>query len=505
MNEPSRESALFPYLRAVRAHIRLVALLTLTTFAAATAYAAHRAPTYTATAEILVTPLAQDDHDFLGIQMIRDSGDPTRTVQTAASLIQTPAAALVTAQRLGSVTREAISSAVSVQPIGQTNIVGVSATAGTPARAALIANTYAASALAVRAAALKGQIAAAIADLTGRRAAADPARLAVLESVATGIDPTLSISLTAFPPTSRDGTGTKVIAAVALLAGFLIASIVALMLERLDRRISDEEELTSVYRLPVLASVPPLPRSLARARRPPSPFSAPAGVREAFRTIQVQLDQQDAPTKTVMVTSASNADGKTTSAINLAFALVAAGHPVILIDFDLRKPAVSDRLGLAADEPGLAGIVTTGARLEDVLVQAPGLGPLRVLPAGAGAGDLVLLDELSHRASRVLAEASRLADYVVVDTAPLGEISDALRLALEVEYLVVVARLGNTGRRSLEQLRDLLGRNDRVPDGFVVLGGHVDASGYDYRYGAIGAAATPPQRRRLNVRALLGD
>jgi Mrp family chromosome partitioning ATPase len=244
---------------------------------------------------------------------------------------------------------------------------------------------------------------------------------------------------------------------------------------------------------------------VARERQPPSPFSVPPGVREAFRAIQVQLDQRDGGRRTVMVTSASNSDGKTTSAINLAFALVAAGHSVILIDFDLRKPAVGDRLGLTGDEPGLAGLVTGGATLEEALVQAPGLGPLRVLPAGTGANDVVLLDELSRRASLVLAEASDLADYVVVDTAPLGEISDSLRLALEVEYLVVVARLGNTGRRSLERLRDLLGRNERVPDGFVVIGGAVDGGGYDYRYGAVTPAAAPVAGRRLSVRALLGD
>jgi capsular polysaccharide biosynthesis protein len=346
ISDAPREGAMVPYLRAVAKHARLVALLTLLTFAAATAYAVHRPPRYTAVANILVTPLPQDDRNFLGIQMVRDSGDPTRTVQTAASLIGTPQAALAASQQLGDITPAAVAAVVGVQPIGQSNVLAVSATAGNPKRAAAIANAYATESLAVRDAALKLQIAAAIASLSSQRAAFDPARLAVLESVRSGVDPTLSISLAAFPPTGRDGTSTAIVAAVALFAGFLIASIVALALDRLDDRIGEEDELVATYRLPVLARVPSLPRRWFGRRPPTSAFAMPAGVREAFRGVQIQLDQSPDRARTIMVTSASKEDGKTTSAINLAFALVAAGHSVILIDFDLRKPDIGRRLGL---------------------------------------------------------------------------------------------------------------------------------------------------------------
>jgi hypothetical protein len=90
---------------------------------------------------------------------------------------------------------------------------------------------------------------------------------------------------------------------------------------------------------------------------------------------------------------------------------------------------------------------------------------------------------------------------VIVDTAPLGEISDSLPIALEVEYLVVVAQLGNTSRRSVEQLRDLLGRNRRVPDGFVLIGGpNAESAYYDYANPTVA-----PTQRRLSLRSLLGD
>jgi uncharacterized protein involved in exopolysaccharide biosynthesis len=226
----------------VRAHIRVVVLITLLTFAAATAAAARRPVTYTASADILVTPLSQNDINFLGIPMIRDDGDPTRTVQTAAALIDTPQTALITSERIPGATREGISGAVGVQTVGQSDVLAVSATASTPQRAALIANTYAASALAVRHGAVKPGIDAAIAGLRNGLMAPDPGRLAVLESVESGGDPTLSLSTPAFAPAGRDGTATWVIALVGLFAGFLLASIVALLLGQPGRDTGGEEQ-----------------------------------------------------------------------------------------------------------------------------------------------------------------------------------------------------------------------------------------------------------------------
>src|SRR5215213_1962207 len=96
------EPALGPYLRAIRAHKPLMVLTTLAFVAAALAWLAFaRTPTYEATANLLVTPLPQDDQTFRGLQLLRDSGDPTRTVQTAASLVTAPEAARRTATQLG--------------------------------------------------------------------------------------------------------------------------------------------------------------------------------------------------------------------------------------------------------------------------------------------------------------------------------------------------------------------------------------------------------------------
>ncbi|MEA2449104.1 MAG: hypothetical protein QOG63_1036, partial [Thermoleophilaceae bacterium] len=266
---------------------------------------------------------------------------------------------------------------------------------------------------------------------------------------------------------------------LALIAGFILATGAALLIEMLDRRIRDQEELLHLYPLPILARIPPLPRSLRG--KPMSPTTMPPAVREGFRTLLVQLEQHPTSPHTIMVTSATTGDGKTSSAISLAYALVGAGHRVILIDFDLRKPNVGAALGVQASSQGLVSLLASDTTLADLLVSAPQLPPLKVVPAGTD-GDVVLLEALTRRLPDVLREAEELADFVILDTPPLGEVSDALRMADHVDGTIIVARPGNTDRGNFEVMHDLLEQSHQTPLGFVLVGVSQGASTY-YTYG----------------------
>jgi Mrp family chromosome partitioning ATPase len=98
-------------------------------------------------------------------------------------------------------------------------------------------------------------------------------------------------------------------------------------------------------------------------------------------------------------------------------------------------------------------------------------------------GDAVLLDALYGRLPQLVAEARQLADHVIVDTPPLGEISDALRLIDYVDDLVVVVRPGNSDRVALSTTADLLARTGTDPAGFFVLGGTPGPTSSYYAYG----------------------
>lgn len=485
------EGALGPYLRAIRAHGIIVPLITLAAVLAAVAFVATRSPTYQATTEMLVSPVSADDGTFFGVQILRDTpGDPTRAVQTAATLADSPLAARIAAQRLGSPwTVDSVDSAVTVQPQGQSNILAVTAKAGDAKEAAHVANEFATATLQVRANALKAQVKTLLSDLETRQKllkggdattrAELAGRINALQSLQDGVDPTLSVLQEARTPTAPVGASSLMIIGLALIAGFILATGAALLIEMLDRRIRDQEELLHLYPLPILARIPPLPRSLRG--KPMSPTTMPPAVREGFRTLLVQLEQHPTSPHTIMVTSATTGDGKTSSAISLAYALVGAGHRVILIDFDLRKPNVGAALGVQASSQGLVSLLASDTTLADLLVSAPQLPPLKVVPAGTD-GDVVLLEALTRRLPDVLREAEELADFVILDTPPLGEVSDALRMADHVDGTIIVARPGNTDRGNFEVMHDLLEQSHQTPLGFVLVGVSQGASTY-YTYG----------------------
>jgi capsular exopolysaccharide synthesis family protein len=493
------EGALGPYVRAFRAHRLLVAAITLLALAAAIGWLAHRSPQYQASAEILVNPLPQDNQTFIGIpDVLRDSpSDPTRTLQTAATFVDSPLAAQLAAKRVDhGYTLDSVQSAVSVDPQGQSNILAVSAKTDNAKISAQLANEFANAALQIRGQQLRGEIQAQLSQLQSRLRgvpANDPvtrgtiaAQINQLEAANNGKDPSLSLLQTARVPTSAVGAPPWLVIALSLLAGFMLAMGTALLMELLDRHVRDTEELLAIYPLPILARIPKLPRRLARGAQEISPLQMPPAVREGFRTLLVQLEQRPEPHRTLMVTSPTSRDGKTTSAINLAFALVGAGHKVILIDFDLRKPDVGPALGAKA-ERGLISLLAEDTKLADLLVPAAQLPPLKVVPAGTE-GDIVLLEALTRRLPDLLKEAEQLADYVILDTAPLGEVSDALRIADQVDGIIVVTRPGHTNRTNFELMRDLLEQTGQTPLGYLVIGSMGGATSAYYTYGL-------PQRR----------
>jgi len=485
------EGALEPYLRALRARWLLVVLVTLAAVGGSVAWLTLRNPDYKASAHLLVAPLPPEDPTFQGIDVLRaDPNESTRTVQTAAALIESPEAARLAAKRLGPAwSLGLVESAVDVQPEGQSNLLAVTALVENARQAARVANEYSRAALDVRRLRIQRQADTILASLvaqqrggeaSGQAAVALADRISRLQAVRTSGDPTLSITEPAVPPSAAVGAPPWLVVGLALIGGFALATGAALIMEVLDRRIRDEEELRRLYPLPVLSYVPELSRRRRRALT--SPLSTPPEVREAFRTLEVQLDRQGDPPRVVTLTSASTGDAKTTSAVTLAIALLGAGHRVIVMDFDLRKPDVGRLLGVKPRRR-LTSLLSPGTSLEDMLVESPRVPTLRVLPADEDSGGVVLLEPLSQRLGELFKEARELADYVIVDTPPLGEVSDALRLLDFVDDVIIVGRPGNTNRANLELMRDILGRTGITPTGLLVIGEAPGRSTSYYAYG----------------------
>jgi Mrp family chromosome partitioning ATPase len=440
--------------RGIRRGWWIALLTTAVTVAAALSWTSNHPREYRASAEILVNPIAVDDQTFLGVQTLRAAGDASRTIQTAVGLLRTNDAARSTADALGpGWTAQGVLDRVVVQGQGQSNLVQVTARARDPKLAARLATEFARRSLALRRATIRSQLDDAIArlraqirNLRGQRARDEFAaelrrRLDTLDVAREVGDPTLSLAQVAAVPPGPSGTPTSIVVAAAALAGIVLGLMAALLRDVLDRRVRDENELWSLYQLPVLARIP-----RARRRSGAVPGTPP------YRGLVGELIDAGDDARSLLVTSAAEGDGKATAAVGLALALAEAGRSVILVDLDPRDRGVAHVLGVAS--PGAE------------LVPVPQSDRVRIVaPEAAG------LLELQERLPAVVAQLHDSVDHVVIDCPALGAHGEALWITQHVQKVLVIARPRHTTRASYVELRERLERTGNRPAGVLVVGG----------------------------------
>lgn len=287
---------------------------------------------------------------------------------------------------------------------------------------------------------------------------------------------------TVSPRTARNG-------ALGLALGLLLGLALAFLREALDTRVRSGDEIVDALGLPVLGRVPRPPRRSGGTRRPVVLESPEGREAEAFRKIRtnVAFAALDEPFRTVQVVSATAGEGKTTTAANLAAALARGGQHVVLVDLDLRQPALGAAFGLSGR--GSADVLAGGTRVEDALVEVPVEGGrLEVLPAGSAArgGGELLASAPVREALEPLAER---ADVVVVDGPPWVESGDGPALSAHVDALLVVVRLGEARRDEVAELRKALAASPARKIGVVLTGiESEDGSGYAYGHVTAGRA-----------------
>ena len=270
--------------------------------------------------------------------------------------------------------------------------------------------------------------------------------------------------------------------ALAGLFALLLAAGLIPLLDRLDRRIRDISDLEDLLGEPVLAVIP----DAAFPGHVPS-----HAVREAFQTLRASLTyfNVDRSLATVLVTSPSHGEGKTTVATNLAVAMAMDDRKVVLVDGDFRKPQAAKRLGIEPG-PGIESVVLDDVPLEEALVEVPidgelGSGALRVLPCAAPPPNPSGLIG-SKRMKALLAELAEQSDIVIIDTPPILAVSDVIPLLEEVSGTVLVARLDSSTRDSVLKARQVIENSRGSILGVVATGvkaKRLDSYGYGYGYG----------------------
>lgn len=203
---------------------------------------------------------------------------------------------------------------------------------------------------------------------------------------------------------------------------------------------------------------------------------------EAIRTLRnsILLTDFDRQLRSVLLTSASPSEGKSTVAAHLAWTHASQHHRTLLIDGDLRRPSVH-RLFQISNTMGLSNVLLGEIPWRDVVVHAPGMRDLDVLPAGPStrrASDLI-----GKGLVELLEEAGQQYDLVVLDAPPLLGFAEPLQMATAVDGVIIVARAGDTSRKALGTVINTLHRLRATVVGVVLNEVHREtSSGYYYYY-----------------------
>lgn len=258
----------------------------------------------------------------------------------------------------------------------------------------------------------------------------------------------LSVIKPATAPASPSAPDTRVNLALGLAVGLALGLAGAILRAMLDNRIRGEADLRRVTNAPLLGGVSfeqdAMKKPLLTQAAPQSPRA------EAFRRLRTNLQFANVAgqAKTVLVTSSLPGEGKTTTATNLAIALAQAGHTVCLVDADLRRPMVSEYLGLERS----AGLTTALVGAADVndLLQPWGDDSLYVLTSGQvppNPSELLGSQEMAH----LIVRLEEVFDTVIVDAPPLLPVTDAAVLSQHVGGVMVVVGAQKLKQQDLEK------------------------------------------------------
>jgi capsular exopolysaccharide synthesis family protein len=479
LRPPSEQAGLRFYVEVLRERIWIVIITAALTLLAAGAYLLTAEKVYEAEAELLITPVPSDDPVLASLGLPRASADPTRDVETAAALANSIDVAERVKDQLGlEEPARSLLRNMTAEPVATSNLVTIITRASSPERAAALANAFAEATVEDRTQALHDQIDRILpelqATLKAGGSAVSPtgtveAQIAQLELLRAGTDPTVRLETEALPPQGPASPRRLLTIAGAVLAGLVLGVAAAFAAQTLDPRLRREQQLRSRYSLPILARVP---RDSGRRDRPLGPGMISPPTREAYRTLRANIAaarRKPDVAHSVLVTGSAPAEGKTSTALNLAASMALAGDRVILIEADLRRPAIARTLGVDV-ERGVVSTLLENVSLDDALMTTAPFGPnLKLLLAEYAGGWMSELFSL-HAAQRLLEEAKQRADFVILDSPPLTVVVDTLPLARAVDDVLIVTRLGVSRLDKLQELAELLASNDIVPVGFTLVG-----------------------------------
>jgi capsular exopolysaccharide synthesis family protein len=273
---------------------------------------------------------------------------------------------------------------------------------------------------------------------------------------------------------------------VGAVAGLIFGLLLAFTIESLDNTVKSPEAAEELVGAPLLGVIPMLSQSRQHAiadapERDLTVFKDPTCLAaEACRSIRTNMLFISAQKEFSLfsVTSPGPQDGKTTVAINLAVTMAQAGGKILLIDTDMRRPRIHKSFGLKSDK-GISTVMAGDIQLKDAICKSE-VPNMDVLPCGPMPPNPA---ELLHteRFRQILADCRGIYDRIVLDSPPVGPVTDPAIIGGATDGVVLVLRAGHTTREATTFARRQLGDAGARILGLVI--NQTDRKGARYGYG----------------------
>ncbi len=465
---------------------------------------------YTASSKVVIS--AQQDIAGTGAAL----GDPNQTqnqIQTQVQVLKSPAVKLLADQALGA--RVAQVKSISAAGVTNTRVLTISAVSESKTVAQAAANAYSDAYLKVgeqsdvnrllsigntvqqKQQQLQSQIDQLNSQIAGKAANANDlrAQVAALQSqhdqLQSQYNATQALVLvhenTAQPlaaaeiPTAPSAPKPLRNIALALVLGLLIGVGGALLIDRMDDRLRSASQLGQwLPEVTILGSIPKVPNwNNEQEAKAITLLDQRSPVAEAYRSLRTNLEFLTLGRKlqVIQVSSAVAGDGKSTTAANLAVALAWSGKRVVVVAADLRRPRLHEFYGLS-NEVGLTSIMLSNIPVADALQKLPVEGEAFLLASGPLPPNPAELLS-SARIADVFDQLRRVAEYVIVDSAPLLPVSDAMVLSSHADAMLLVARV-NTARKGQVEKAVVMAEGSRAGLAGIVVNGVTDDAMYSY-------------------------
>jgi capsular exopolysaccharide synthesis family protein len=286
--------------------------------------------------------------------------------------------------------------------------------------------------------------------------------------------------------------------ALALIFGLVLGIGGAFVLESMNKKITNLDDVENEFNLPVLAIIPKYKKDVLKSIQTAADYKSrfvtlmdnQDGFRESYRVLRTKLSSAaDEKKKMIMFTSCEENTGKTTVVANLAISLAMANKKVLVIDGDLRKSRLSELFEMSKTSPGLISFLTQDLSIPNIynlnkfIENGKNLRTLNILPAGGinqDSSDL-LGSEKMERLIEMIKDSSY--DYILFDTPPVTRVVDALVLSRFIHDIVMIVRPDHTVRDSVGWGIQELERESAKITGLVVNACEIENSYFKHRYG----------------------